>query len=108
MPRKLWLLRAGHVDPFDSRRAVWVDTLHRWFDHWLLGVDNGIMAEPPVTIEDAKDTWHDYADWPVPGSTPTDVYLRGITQAGAGELALRPGGAGERPRVDRRRAGARR
>ncbi len=93
VPRKLWLLRAGHVDPFDSRRAVWVDTLHRWFDHWLLGVDNGIMAEPPVTIEDAKDTWHDYADWPVPGSTPTDVYLRGITQAGAGELALRPGGA---------------
>ena len=48
VPRKLWLLRGGHVDPFDSRRAVWVDTLHRWFDHWLLGVDNGIMDEPRV------------------------------------------------------------
>ena len=33
VPRKLWLLRAGHEDPFESRRAVWVDTLHRWFDH---------------------------------------------------------------------------
>lgn len=21
----------------------------RWFDHWLKGIDNGIMAEPPVT-----------------------------------------------------------
>src|SRR6202012_1646645 len=21
----------------------------RWFDYWLKGVDNGIMAEPPVT-----------------------------------------------------------
>ena len=30
---KMWLLRAGHEDPFDSRRAEWVDTLHRWFDH---------------------------------------------------------------------------
>ena len=79
MPRKLWLLRGGHVDPFDSRRAVWVDTLHRWFDHWLLGVDNGIMDEPRVTIEEAKDVWRTYADWPVPGTTPIDVYLRGTT-----------------------------
>jgi predicted acyl esterase len=22
----------------------------RWFDHWLKGIDNGIMAEPPVTF----------------------------------------------------------
>ena len=43
--RKLWLLRAGHEDPFDSRRAVWVDTLHRWFDHYLYGVNNGIENE---------------------------------------------------------------
>ena len=36
VPRKLWLSREGHVDPFEYRRAEWVDTLHRWFDHWLL------------------------------------------------------------------------
>ena len=71
MPRKLWLLRGGHVDPFDSRRAAWVATLHRWFDHWLLGVDNGIMGEPRVDIEDAEDDWHTYADWPMPGIGPT-------------------------------------
>ena len=35
VPRKLWILRQGHVDPFDGRRAVWVDTIHRWFDYWL-------------------------------------------------------------------------
>ena len=33
VPRKLWLLRAGHEDPFESRRAEWVTTLHRWFDY---------------------------------------------------------------------------
>ena len=84
VPRKLWLLRGGHVDPFDSRRTVWMATLHRWFDHWLLGVDNGIMGEPRVDIEDAADDWHTYAEWPIPGSTPTSVYLRaaGATERG--------------------------
>jgi X-Pro dipeptidyl-peptidase len=92
VPRKLWLLRGGHVDPFDSRRAVWVDTLHRWFDHWLLGVDNGIMDAPQVTVEEAKDTWQDYADWPLPGSVATPVYLRGTSASTAGALELRSGG----------------
>jgi X-Pro dipeptidyl-peptidase len=62
VPRKLWLLRTGHEDPFEVRRAEWVDTLHRWFDHYLQGVDNGIEDEPPVTIEDEKDVWNEYAD----------------------------------------------
>lgn len=93
VPRKLWLLRGGHVDPFDSRRAVYVDTLHRWFDHWLLGIDNGIMDEPAVDIEDSRDTWNTYADWPVPGTSETDVYLRGTaTAADAGALGLSSGG----------------
>ena len=47
----------GHIDPFDFRRADWVDTLHRWFDYWLHGVPNGIMSEPRVDIEHAADTW---------------------------------------------------
>ena len=54
VPRKLWIMRQGHVDPFDGRRAVWVDTIHRWFDHWLQGVQNGIMSEPAVDIEDVR------------------------------------------------------
>src|SRR4051812_24846603 len=49
VPHKLWLLRAGHTDPFESRRGVWVDTLNRWFDHYLYGVNNGIEKEPRVT-----------------------------------------------------------
>ena len=38
VPRKLWLSLEGHVDPFEYRRAEWVNTLHRWFDYWLQGV----------------------------------------------------------------------
>ena len=94
VPRKLWLLRTGHTDPFESRRAVWVDTLHRWFDHYLQGVDNGIETEQPVTIEDEKDTWRDYGDWPVPGTASVNLFLRGTDQAAPGMFADSAGGAG--------------
>ena len=59
VPRKLWIMRQGHVDPFDGRRAVWVDTIHRWFDYWLHGVPNGIMSEPPVDIEESANDLED-------------------------------------------------
>jgi X-Pro dipeptidyl-peptidase len=67
VPRKAWLHQAGHVDPFDLRRADWVETLHRWFDHWLLGVDNGIDREPAVSVETSADHWTSMPSWP-PGS----------------------------------------
>jgi X-Pro dipeptidyl-peptidase len=92
VPRKLWLTRTGHEDPFDYRRAAWVDTLHRWFDHWLVGVDNGIMSEPQVDVEGAKDTFTTYSDWPVPDTADVDVFLRGTTQDAAGALGLSSGG----------------
>jgi X-Pro dipeptidyl-peptidase len=88
---KMWLLRAGHEDPFESRRAVWADTLHRWFDHYLYGVANNITAEPRVTIEEEKDVWRDYADWPIPGTQNVDIYLRSAGQGNAGNLGGQPG-----------------
>ena len=76
VPRKLWIMRQGHVDPFDGRRAVWVDTIHRWFDYWLQSVPNGIMSEPAVDIEVSRDVWESHTDWPIPGTKMTDVFLR--------------------------------
>src|SRR5690349_20835412 len=73
---KLWLLDAGHTDPFESRRSVWVDTLNRWFDHYLYGVNNGIEKEPRVTVEEDADVWKDYTNWPIPGTQNVDVFLR--------------------------------
>jgi X-Pro dipeptidyl-peptidase len=91
--RKLWLMRTGHTDPFEARRAVWVDTLHRWFDHHLLDVDNGIDDEPAVTIETSKDSWRGHAEWPIPGTQDVNLYLQGTEQAAAGTLGGGPGGA---------------
>lgn len=87
--RKLWITQTGHVDPFDFRRAEWVDTLHRWFDFWLHQVPNGIMDEPMVDVERAADVWETYADWPVPGKAGTEVFLQPGTD-GAGGLSLVP------------------
>jgi X-Pro dipeptidyl-peptidase len=93
VPRKLWLSQEGHVDPFDYRRVVWVDTLHRWFDYWLQGIDNGIMSDPQVDIETAPNTWETDASWPLPGTKSVDVYLQGQAAGSPGALGLSAGGA---------------
>lgn len=55
----------------------------RWFDHWMKGIDNGVMKEPPVkyfVMGDTRDssapgnTWKSSDTWP-PASTPTSYYL---------------------------------
>jgi X-Pro dipeptidyl-peptidase len=93
VPRKMWLALNGHVDPFEYRRTAWVDTLHRWFDYWLQGVNNGIMNEPRVDVETAGDTWATYADWPIPDTVNTDVYLGGRSESTSGSLLLGSGGS---------------
>ncbi|MGH3453443.1 MAG: CocE/NonD family hydrolase [Nocardioidaceae bacterium] len=89
VPRKLWLARLGHIEPFDFRRAEWVDTIHRWFDHWLQGIDNGIMAEPKVDVQRSVGVWEQHADWPIRGTRNVSIWLRPGTD-GAGGLALNP------------------
>jgi X-Pro dipeptidyl-peptidase len=85
VPRKIWLSQPGHVDPFDFRRAEWVPTLHRWFDYWLQGLNNGIMREPQATIERRPDVWVNERTWPARGAFSLPV------RPGAnGTLGLRP------------------
>ncbi|MGW1657167.1 Xaa-Pro dipeptidyl-peptidase [Streptomyces atratus] len=88
--RKIWLSQTGHVDPFDYRRAEWVDTLHRWFDHYLLGYDNDIDHEPMADIERHPDQWSTDKVWP-PRATHTTTVRPGSGSApGVGTLALKP------------------
>src|SRR3954449_3621277 len=61
VPKKLWLSDEGHVDPFDYRRGAWVDTLHKWFDHWLYGIGNDVMTQPQVDIEREPGQWETQA-----------------------------------------------
>ncbi|MEE1803040.1 Xaa-Pro dipeptidyl-peptidase [Streptomyces sp. JV176] len=92
--RKIWLSQTGHVDPFDFRRATWVTTLHRWFDHYLLGYENGIDREPMADIERAPDRWTTDRVWP-PRTTATTT-LRPASGAlpGVGTLGRTPAAPG--------------
>ena len=89
--RKIWLSQTGHVDPFDFRRATWVDTLHRWFDHELLGYDNGIDREPMADIERHPDQWVTSRSWPPRGTAATTLRPATGTQSGVGALGLSKG-----------------
>ncbi|MFI5588526.1 CocE/NonD family hydrolase [Amycolatopsis sp. NPDC051758] len=73
VPRQAWLSQAGHTDPFDLQRAQWVETLHRWFDRWLLGLPNGVEHEPAVHLETAPDRWTDLRSWP-PATTSATLH----------------------------------
>jgi X-Pro dipeptidyl-peptidase len=93
--RKVWLSQAGHVDPFDVRRTAWVPTLQRWFDHYLLGVDNGIQREPMADIERTVDHWSTDPLWPAPGTRDTALGLGGTADEGLGTLSTRAGSGSE-------------
>ncbi|KOG29271.1 Xaa-Pro dipeptidyl-peptidase [Streptomyces resistomycificus] len=89
--RKIWLSQTGHVDPFDFRRATWVQTLHRWFDHELLGYDNGIDREPMADIERRPDQWVTSSTWPPRGTDTTTLRPAEGSREGVGTLGLRRG-----------------
>ncbi|MEU6993913.1 Xaa-Pro dipeptidyl-peptidase [Streptomyces sp. NPDC046465] len=100
--RKVWLSQAGHVDPFDLRRGDWVRTLHRWFDHELLGYDNGIDREPMADIERAPDRWTTDRVWPPRAARPVALHPAKGTAPGVGTLGTRPGKGTEAFTDDRR------
>ena len=98
VPRKMWLSQTGHVDPFDFRRGKWVKTLHRWFDKWLYGINNGIMSEKAVDIERGPDKWSRHKSWPDKKSRKLSVFLGPKKKSRIGTLTRK------RPGPTRRRA----
>jgi putative CocE/NonD family hydrolase len=49
----------------------------RWFDHWLLGQDTGLLDEPPVKVfVMGTNTWRDEQEWPLARAVETPWFLR--------------------------------
>jgi hypothetical protein len=65
----------------------------RWYDHWLKGIDNGIMDEPPISLH-VMGTGQSRAEheWPLARTDWTPYYLR-RWQGLATEPEHVPGGA---------------
>ncbi len=64
----------------ESAQLTAVEQL-RWFDHWLKGIDNGIMEEPPIHYAVMNDpgawSWTSADDWPVPEAEGAVWYMAG-------------------------------
>jgi len=66
----------------------------RWFDHWLKGIDTGILDEPPVKLfVMGENRWRDEREWPLARTRYTPWYFhsggRANTAAGDGVLDAR-------------------
>ena len=48
----------------------------RWYDHWLKGIDTGIMKEPPINIfVQGRNEWRYEQEWPLARTKWTKFYL---------------------------------
>ena len=48
----------------------------RWFDHWLKGIDTGILEEPPIHLFIVgSNEWKHAEQWPLPETKWTPFYL---------------------------------
>ncbi len=89
-----------HDQPHNAGHTPQIEWRHeavRWFDHWLKGIDSGIMAEPKFSvfirdwhppqsdIVDIPGTWRFEEGWPIERTEIKSLY------ASAGnELSARP------------------
>jgi putative CocE/NonD family hydrolase len=72
-PKRLLFVGPGHLErPFHSLHSE----ILRWNDHWLKGLDTGIMREAPVRYwVMGENAWRTGQDWPLPETRWTKLYL---------------------------------
>ncbi len=54
---------------------AWRDAVHRWIDHWLYRVPNGIEREPIATVERNTGKTTSYRNWPDPAARAVTLDL---------------------------------
>jgi len=83
----------GEAD-FGSNALIDIHAIQlRWFDHFLKGIDTGILDEPPVKIfVMGENTWRDEHEWPLARTRYTPYYFhsqgKANTLGGDGTLGL--------------------
>src|SRR6266487_2568977 len=54
----------------------------RWFDHWLKGIDTGMLREAPIKLfVMGANVWRDEQEWPLARAVDTRYYLHSGGQA---------------------------
>ena len=94
--RKIWLHQGGHGGPGNNATYTlpggqsWTyrQTENRWFDHELMGIDNGIMGEPRAIVQREDRSYTTYSDWPDPGSRPVRLRFTASDATSPGGLVI--------------------
>ncbi|MBV2364937.1 CocE/NonD family hydrolase [Streptomonospora nanhaiensis] len=80
-PKRLMLSPGDHATPeafgaFGLPNETW-ESLTRWFDHHLRGVDNGVDTEAPVRVKpnNGRGDWAAYPDWESVTAEETTLHL---------------------------------
>jgi len=85
-------------EPYPKPGMEWRHEAVRWFDHWLKGVDTGIMREPRFAVyirdwhppgpylETAPGRWRWEDGWPIARTEQRVLHLRDDRTLGAAEL----------------------
>ena len=73
-PKKLLLAGPAHLErPYHTFHGE----VLRWHDHWLKGLDTGVMSEPAVRFwVIGANEWRSAEDWPLPETQWTKFYLK--------------------------------
>lgn len=100
MPRKIWIHRGGHSNPVGFRQDEWQSVMHRWMDHWLYGIENGIMDEPMADIQRPDGTWETHSTWPDAEADDVKLRLGPASATEAGTLTPGPGTNGTQSFLD--------
>lgn len=95
---KRLLVLAGTDSQERYHRTEFLDAYVRpWYDHWLKGVDNGVMDQPPVRIQVANSGRgpREESEWPPRRAVPTKFYLhpepaRAVRSLNDGSLTTTP------------------
>ena len=73
-PKKIFMKPTG---PEERPWREDLELIIRWYDHWLKGIDTGIMDEPPIKLFVMGSNRYRYEkEWPLPGVNYTKCYLR--------------------------------
>jgi uncharacterized protein len=73
-PKKLYIESRVEADaPMDEAYNAEVV---RWYDHWLKGIDTGIMDEPPIRYHVRGGGFRTAQEWPLPETQWTELHLR--------------------------------
>jgi putative CocE/NonD family hydrolase len=93
--------KLGEVDFGPTAKIDLSATLLRWFDHWLKGIDTGLMNEPPVRIfVMGANKWRDENEWPPARAKFVKYFLHSRRRAnslyGDGSLSAAEPGSDER------------